>query len=95
MTGFPGVGQHSAPGGLFSGPDHGQRIAAYYLWLFPNTMLNVYPWGVSANVVQPLGLDRAKVLFRTYMLDPSRLESGAGASLDRVEREDESIVEAV
>jgi choline monooxygenase len=76
-------------------PDHGQRIAAYYWWLFPNTMLNVYPWGVSANVVQPLGLDRTKVLFRTYVLDPSRLESGAGASLDRVEREDESIVEAV
>jgi protein-S-isoprenylcysteine O-methyltransferase Ste14 len=33
-------------------------------------MLNVYPWGVSANVVQPLGLDRTKVLFRTYVLDP-------------------------
>lgn len=78
-----------------SSPDHGSRVAAYYWWLFPNTMLNVYPWGVSVNVVQPLGLDRTKVLFRTYVHDPSRLESGAGASLDRVEREDESIVEAV
>jgi choline monooxygenase len=76
-------------------PDHGRRIAAYYWWLFPNTMLNVYPWGVSVNVVQPLGLDRAKVLFRTYVHDPSRLDAGAGTGLDRVEREDEAIVEAV
>ena len=78
-----------------SSPDHGRRIAAYYWWLFPNTMLNVYPWGVSVNVVQPLGLERTKVLFRTYVLDPSRRDRGAGASLDRVEREDEAIVEAV
>ena len=26
-------------------PDHGRRIAAYYVWLFPNLMLNLYPWG--------------------------------------------------
>lgn len=78
-----------------SSPDHGRRIAAYYWWLFPNTMVNVYPWGLSVNVVQPLAPDRTKVLFRAYVHDPSRLESGAGAGLDRVEREDESIVEAV
>jgi choline monooxygenase len=76
-------------------PDHGRRIAAYYWWLFPNTMLNVYPWGVSVNVVQPLAVDRTKVLFRTYVHDPDRLDAGAGAGLDRVEREDEAIVEAV
>jgi choline monooxygenase len=75
--------------------DHGRRIAAYYWWLFPNTMVNVYPWGLSLNVVQPLGPDRTKVLFRTYVHDPARLDSGAGAGLDRVEREDEAIVEAV
>ena len=78
-----------------SSPDHGRRVAAYYGWLFPNTMVNAYPWGISVNVVQPLAPDRTKVLFRTYVHDPARLESGAGASLDRVEREDEAIVEAV
>lgn len=80
-----------------SSPDAGgeERIAAYYWWLFPNTMLNVYPWGVSVNVVQPLAVDRTKILFRTYVLDPERLDAGAGAGLDRVEREDEAIVEAV
>lgn len=76
-------------------PDHGRPIAAYYWWLFPNTMLNVYPWGVSVNIVHPVGIDRTRVLYRTYVLDPSRLDTGAGSDLDRVEREDEAIVEAV
>jgi len=76
-------------------PDHGRHIAAYYFWIFPNTMLNFYPWGVSVNVVRPLGVDRTKVSFLSYVLDPSRLEHGAGAALDRVEREDEAIVESV
>ncbi|HYM82406.1 MAG TPA: aromatic ring-hydroxylating dioxygenase subunit alpha [Candidatus Limnocylindria bacterium] len=78
-----------------SSPDYGQRIAAYYFWLFPNTMFNVYPWGVSVNVVRPLAVDRTKVSFMTYVWDPSRLDRGAGAALDRVEREDEVIVETV
>jgi choline monooxygenase len=76
-------------------PEHGQRIAGYYFWLFPNTMFNVYPWGVSINVVKPLAVDRTRVAFLTYVCDPARLDRGAGAGLDRVEREDEAIVEAV
>ncbi len=76
-------------------PDHGRRIAGYYWWLFPNLMLNVYPWGLSMNVVKPLAPDRTKVSFLTFVGDPSRLEVGAGAALDRVEREDEEVVEAV
>jgi choline monooxygenase len=78
-----------------SSPDHGQRICGYYFWLFPNLMLNFYPWGVSVNLVQPLAVDRTKVRFLTYVWDPSRLDRGAGASLDRVEREDEAVVESV
>jgi choline monooxygenase len=78
-----------------SSPDHGQRIAAYYWWLFPNTMFNFYPWGVSVNVVKPLAVDRTRVSFLSYVWDESRLGEGAGAALDRVEREDEVIVEAV
>jgi choline monooxygenase len=78
-----------------SAPDHGQPIAAYYWWLFPNTMFNCYPWGVSVNVVKPLGVDRTRVSYLSYVWDAARLERGAGAALDRVEREDEVIVEAV
>ena len=73
----------------------GVRIAAYYAWCFPNLMLNVYPWGLSVNLVVPQGLERTQVLFRSYVRDPALLEQGAGAALDAVEHEDEAIVHAV
>ncbi|MFI5371800.1 MAG: aromatic ring-hydroxylating dioxygenase subunit alpha [Candidatus Eisenbacteria bacterium] len=76
-------------------PDHGRRVAAWWFWLYPNTMVNVYPWGVSLNVVRPLAPDRTRVSFRSYVWDASRLGQGAGAALDRVEREDEAVVESV
>ena len=43
--------------------DSGQRVAVYWFWLFPNLMLNIYPWGVSVNVIKPLAVDRIKVSF--------------------------------
>jgi choline monooxygenase len=78
-----------------SSPDRGSRIAAYYFWLFPNLMVNVYPWGLSLNLVKPLAVDRTRVSFLSYVWDPARLDAGAGAGLDRVEREDEVVVEGV
>ncbi len=75
--------------------DAGTKPAAYYYFLFPNLMLNFYPWGVSVNVVKPLGVGRTRVCFSTYVLDESKLDAGAGAGLDRVEREDEAVVELV
>jgi choline monooxygenase len=76
-------------------PDYGKPIAAYYYWIFPNTMLNFYPWGCSVNVVKPMGHALTKVSFLSFVMDESKLEHGAGAELDKVEREDEAIVEAV
>jgi choline monooxygenase len=76
-------------------PDHGLRVAAYYWWLFPNLMLNIYPWGLSVNVVQPLGLARTRVLFRSFVADASLLGQGAGGALDPVEMEDEAVVLSV
>ena len=76
-------------------PEAGAAIAAYYWWLFPNTMFNFYPWGVSINVVKPLAVDRTRVSFLSYVWDESKIGRGAGAGLDRVEREDEVIVESV
>lgn len=75
--------------------DAKRRIAAYYFWIFPTTMFNVYPWGVSVNVVTPLAVDRTRVSFLPFVWDETRRETGAGAGLDRVEREDEAIIEAV
>lgn len=76
-------------------PDHGRSIAAWYFWLFPNLMVNVYPWGLSVNVVKPLAVDRTRVSFLTWVWDEARLARGASADLDRVEREDEVVVESV
>jgi choline monooxygenase len=76
-------------------PDAGTRVAAYYFFLFPNLMLNVYPWGLSLNLVEPLGPARTRVRFLAYVADETKLDRGAGAGLDRVEREDEAVVEGV
>jgi choline monooxygenase len=75
--------------------DYGQQISAYYFWIFPNMMFNFYPWGCSINVVKPISLNRTKVSFITYVLDESKLDTGAGSALDKVEREDEFVVEGV
>jgi choline monooxygenase len=76
-------------------PDSGEIVAAYYWWLFPNLMLNFYPWGLSVNVVQPMGPGRTRVSFLSYVSDESLRSGGAGAELHRVEMEDEEIVESV
>ena len=76
-------------------PDFGKRISAFYYWNFPNTMFNFYPWGLSINVVKPLGPDLTKVSFLPFVWNESKLGRGAGGDLDRVEREDEAVVELV
>lgn len=73
--------------------DYGKNIAAYYWWIFPNLMLNVYPWGISVNIVIPTGVDSTSVLFRSYVKRPDLLDKGAGAALDKVELQDQFVVE--
>ena len=75
--------------------DYGKQVAAYYFWVFPNMMFNFYPWGLSINLVQPLEMNKTRVSFVTYVYDESKRHSGAGALLDKVEREDEFVVEGV
>lgn len=76
-------------------PDAGKLVSAYYYWVFPNLMLNFYPWGLSINVVKPMRPDFTRVSFIGYIFDESKIAEGAGGALDRVEREDEAIVELV
>lgn len=75
--------------------DYGRNIAAYYFWVFPNLMFNFYPWGLSLNIVEPIACGKTKVLFLTFMLDETKYNQGAGANLDKVEMEDEAIVNNV
>jgi choline monooxygenase len=76
-------------------PDFGKKIAGYYFFIFPNMMFNFYPWGLSINYVQPLGLSKTKVSFISYVFDESKLRQGAGADLHQVEMEDEDVVQNV
>lgn len=71
------------------------EVAAKYLFIFPNLMFNIYPWGISVNVVRPVGPERSIVEFLTYVGDPTLLDKGAGADLHAVEMEDEAVVESV
>ena len=75
--------------------DYGKNIAAYYYWIYPNLMLNFYPWGLSINIVKPIDRNQTKVKFLSYVLDETKLDSGAGSGLDKVEKEDEFVVEGV
>ena len=45
--------------------------------------------------VQPEGIDQTRVSFRSFVRDATLLERGAGSGLDRVEAEDEAIVQSV
>lgn len=76
-------------------PDYGKRIAGYYFWVFPNLMFNFYPWGLSVNIVRPISTHKSKVSFLSYVWDESKLRQGAGGDLDKVELEDEEIVQNV
>ena len=78
-----------------TGFDTAGNIAARYLFIFPNTMLNLYPWGVSVNVVKPVSPSKSMVSFLTYVADESLIDTGAGANLHSVELEDEAVVESV
>ncbi len=71
------------------------KIAARYLFIFPNIMFNFYPWGISVNVVRPVTPSKSVVEFLTYVRDESLMDKGAGADLHGVELEDEAVVESV
>lgn len=69
----------------------GERVAAWYLWLFPGTMVNIYPWGVSMNQVEPVGPTEMRVHYRTWVRDGSVTDP----DIDTVELEDQAIVQRV
>lgn len=76
-------------------PDFGRKVAAYYFWVFPNMMFNFYPWGLSINIVQPIAVDKTRVQFLSYVWKDELRENGAGGDLDKVEMEDEEIIQQV
>lgn len=77
------------------GFDETGNIAARYFFIFPNMMFNFYPWGLSLNIVKPQTPERTIVSYLTFVSDDSKINQGAGADLDRVELEDQAVVESV
>jgi choline monooxygenase len=80
---------------LQTGFDDNRNVAGQYLFIFPNTMINFYPWGISINIVEPVSPGRSRVRYLTYVSDESLVGTGAGGDLHRVELEDEAVVENV
>jgi choline monooxygenase len=80
---------------LQTGFDENGNVAGRYLFIFPNLMFNFYEWGISVNVVRPVTPAHSVIEFLTYVSNESKLGGGAGADLDRVELEDEAVVESV
>lgn len=77
-------------------PDYGKHVTAYYYWLFPNFMLNFYPWGVQLNIIKPMKSNFTKVEFLYYIHNQEIFETMQGDKLaEKTEREDEFVVEAV
>ncbi|MCB1026097.1 MAG: aromatic ring-hydroxylating dioxygenase subunit alpha, partial [Acidobacteria bacterium] len=78
-----------------TGYNDGGNIAAQYFFIFPNLMFNFYPWGISVNIVKPVTKSSTKVSYLTFVSDESKLGRGAGGDLEKVEFEDQAVVESV
>jgi choline monooxygenase len=48
---------------------------AYYWWVFPNFMLNIYQGVMDTNLVLPLGPERCRVVFDFYFADTDTAEA--------------------
>ena len=73
-------------------PDASRAVAAYYFWLFPNIMLNFYPWGLSLNLVEPVDPQQTRIHYLTWIADPQHLNQGAGGDVDTTEKEDHAVI---
>ena len=72
---------------------------AFYLWLYPNFMINAYEGVMDTNLVLPLGVNRCAVVFDYYFADTSvaaeaRHKESIAVS-ERVQDEDMAICDAV
>lgn len=72
---------------------------AWYYWLYPNFMINVYEGVMDTNLVLPLGQDKCQVIFDFYFSDNSPEREGYNADSvavsDRIQAEDVDICESV
>lgn len=90
---------------IVSSSDHADVTAtrsgdrAYYYWLYPNFMINIYEGVMDTNLVLPLSVDRCLVQFDFYFNDVSESahehNTSSVAVSDRIQDEDVAICESV
>ncbi len=73
---------------------------AYYYWIFPNFMLNIYLGMLQINVIVPLGHQRTLTIFEWYFADPGTPETwnqlqDSIAFSDEIQQEDIEVCEDV
>jgi choline monooxygenase len=72
---------------------------AFYLWIYPNFMLNAYEGVMDTNLVMPMGVDKCAVIFDYYFSDISAAADARNresiAVSEKVQDEDMSICDAV
>ncbi|MBK9150139.1 MAG: Rieske 2Fe-2S domain-containing protein [Saprospiraceae bacterium] len=78
-----------------SDPDYGKQRYAYYWFIYPNTMINIYSWGVSVNIILPISIEKTRVEFKTYLLPEADADNVKDTALHLTEMEDEAVVESV
>jgi choline monooxygenase len=76
-----------------------QGDRAWYFWLYPNFMINIYEGVMDTNLVLPLGPGKCRVIFDFFFADisPERHEYNTAsiATSDKVQDEDVAICESV
>jgi len=72
---------------------------AFYLWIYPNFMLNAYEGVMDTNLVVPLAVDKCAVVFDYYFADTSAAAEAHNkqsiAVSEKVQDEDMAICDAV
>jgi choline monooxygenase len=73
--------------------------SAFYYWLYPNFMINLYENVMDTNLVIPLGIDRTEVVFDFYFTDVSEhtreRNLASVAVAERIQDEDVAICRSV
>jgi len=89
----------SSDGNTATGVAATRQGRAFYLWIYPNFMINAYEGVMDTNLVLPLGTDKCAVIFDYYFAETSpAAEAHNKASIavsEKVQDEDMAICDAV
>ena len=86
-----GEGRENIP--ILKNPESpNKNIYGLYYWIFPNLMLNFYKWGLSVNIVEPISSGQTRIRFLSFPMKSQTQPKAGGASLGKVELEDQAVV---